>query len=128
AQSGLKVHHPDSGAPRELLASALHEARAVGHDFVLVDTAGRLHIDEALMGELAELKALADPTEVLYVADAMTGQDAVRSAEEFQRRVGITGIVLAKLDGDARGGAALSAAAVPGRPVKVAGVGERVDA
>src|SRR5207237_5792658 len=90
-------------------------------------TAGRLHIDEALMGELAELKALADPTEVLYVADAMTGQDAVRSAEEFQRRVGITGIVLAKLDGDARGGAALSAAAVTGRPVKFAGVGERVE-
>jgi signal recognition particle subunit SRP54 len=126
-QSGLNVHHPETARPRELMLSALQEARAVGHDFVLVDTAGRLHIDEELMAELAELKALAEPTEVLYVADAMTGQDAVRSAEEFQRRVGITGIILAKLDGDARGGAALSAAAVTGRPVKFAGVGERVD-
>ena len=127
AQSGLNVHHPEAGRPRELMLSALQEARAVGHDFVLVDTAGRLHIDEELMAELAELKTLAEPSEVLYVADAMTGQDAVRSAEEFQRRVGITGIILAKLDGDARGGAALSAAAVTGRPVKFAGVGERVD-
>jgi signal recognition particle subunit SRP54 len=127
AQSGLNVHHPDTASPRELMLSALNEARAVGHDFVLVDTAGRLHIDDELMAELAELKTLAEPSEVLYVADAMTGQDAVRSAEEFQRRVGITGIVLAKLDGDARGGAALSAAAVTGRPVKFAGVGERVD-
>ncbi|HEY3122314.1 MAG TPA: signal recognition particle protein [Vicinamibacteria bacterium] len=127
AESGLNVHHPEVGRPRELMLSALQEARAVGHDFVLVDTAGRLHIDEELMAELAELKALAEPSEVLYVADAMTGQDAVRSADEFQRRVGITGIILAKLDGDARGGAALSAAAVTGRPVKFAGVGERVD-
>jgi signal recognition particle subunit SRP54 len=127
AQSGLSVHHPETASPRELMLSALAEARAVGHDFVLVDTAGRLHIDDDLMAELAVLKTQAEPSEVLYVADAMTGQDAVRSAEEFHRRVGITGIILAKLDGDARGGAALSAAAVTGQPVKFAGVGERVD-
>jgi len=128
AQAGVKVHHPDLSLPGDILRSALAEARAVGHDTVLVDTAGRLHIDEPLMTELAELRAIAEPAEVLYVADALTGQDAVRSAEEFHRRVGITGIVLTKLDGDARGGAALSAASVTGRPVKFAGVGEKVDA
>jgi signal recognition particle subunit SRP54 len=128
AQSGLKVHHPEAlQEPRAILDSALAEARAVGHEFVLVDTAGRLHIDDELMAELAALKEQSRPSEILYVADAMTGQDAVRSAEEFQRRVGITGIVLTKLDGDARGGAALSAATVTGCPVKFAGVGERVD-
>jgi signal recognition particle subunit SRP54 len=126
-QAGLKVHHPDSQDPSAILRSALEEARAVGHEFVIVDTAGRLHIDDELMAALAALKAQAQPSEVLYVADAMTGQDAVRSAEEFHRRVGLTGIVLSKLDGDARGGAALSAAAVTGCPVKFAGVGERVD-
>jgi signal recognition particle subunit SRP54 len=125
-KNGLKVHHPDLGDPREILRSALEAARSVGHDFLLVDTAGRLHIDDELMGELADLKAASDPSEILYVADAMTGQDAVKSADEFARRVGITGIVLTKLDGDARGGAALSAAAVTGRPVKFAGVGEKV--
>jgi signal recognition particle subunit SRP54 len=128
AQAGVKVHHPDLALPLEILRSALAEARAVGHDTVLVDTAGRLHVDDALMAELAELREIAQPSEVLYVADALTGQDAVRSAEEFHRRVGITGIVLTKLDGDSRGGAALSAAAVTGRPVKFAGTGEKVDA
>jgi len=128
-QAGLKVHHPEGPrGPQELLRSALEEARAVGHDIVLVDTAGRLHVDDALMAELQELRAIAEPTEVLYVADALTGQDAVRSAEDFHKRVGITGIVLTKLDGDSRGGAALSAAAVTGRPVKFAGLGEKVDA
>jgi signal recognition particle subunit SRP54 len=128
AQTGQKVHHPaELTDPLAILQSALAEARAVGHEFVLVDTAGRLHIDEELMAELAALKAAANPSEVLYVADAMTGQDAVRSAEEFNQRIGLTGIVLTKLDGDARGGAALSAAAVTGAPVKFAGVGERVD-
>jgi signal recognition particle subunit SRP54 len=125
-KTGLKVHHPEGQSePRALLRSALDEARSVGHEFLLVDTAGRLHIDDELMQELQDLKALSQPSEVLYVADAMTGQDAVRSAEEFHRRIGITGIVLTKLDGDARGGAALSAAAVTGRPVKFAGIGER---
>ena len=126
--AGLKVHHPEGDEPLALLRSALAEARAVGHDAVLVDTAGRLHVDDTLMDELAALKAAADPAEVLYVADALTGQDAVRSAAEFHRRIGITGIVLTKLDGDSRGGAALSAAAVTGRPVKFAGTGEKVDA
>jgi signal recognition particle subunit SRP54 len=126
--AGLKVHSPEGGEPLALLRSALEEARGVGHDVVLVDTAGRLHIDDALMDELVALKAAAEPSEVLYVADSLTGQDAVRSASEFHRRVGITGIVLTKLDGDSRGGAALSAAAVTGRPVKFAGVGEKVDA
>ena len=126
--AGLKVHHPaDLDQPAAILRSALDEARAVGHEFVIVDTAGRLHIDDELMTELQQLKALAQPSEVLYVADAMTGQDAVRSAEEFHKKIGITGIVLSKLDGDARGGAALSAAAITGMPVKFAGVGERVD-
>jgi len=126
--AGLKVHHPaDLDQPAAILRSALDEARAVGHEFVIVDTAGRLHIDDELMTELQQLKVIAQPSEVLYVADAMTGQDAVKSAEEFHRRIGITGIVLSKLDGDARGGAALSAAAVTGTPVKFAGVGERVD-
>jgi signal recognition particle subunit SRP54 len=125
---GLKVHHPAALTdPFQILRSALDEARAVGHDVLLVDTAGRLHIDDELMNELQKMKDQAQPSELLYVADAMTGQDAVKSAEEFQRRVGITGIVLTKLDGDARGGAALSAAAVTGRPVKFAGVGEKVE-
>jgi signal recognition particle subunit SRP54 len=127
SKNDLAVHHPDASEPREILRSALEEARLVGHDFVLVDTAGRLHIDDALMQELEELKGIARPQEVLLVADAMTGQDAVRSAEEFARRAAITGIVLTKLDGDARGGAALSASAVSGRPVKFAGVGEKVE-
>jgi signal recognition particle subunit SRP54 len=127
-KAGLKVHHPEALVdPKAILRSALDEARAVGHEFVLVDTAGRLHIDDELMAELSELKALCSPSEVLYVADAMTGQDAVKSAEEFQRRAGITGIVLSKLDGDARGGAALSAAFVTGCPVKFAGTGEKVE-
>jgi signal recognition particle subunit SRP54 len=127
-RNGLKVHHPEANEPRQLLASALAEARAVGHDIVLVDTAGRLHIDDALMTELSELKDLAQPSEILYVADAMAGQDAVRSAEDFHRRIGTTGIVLTKLDGDARGGAALSAASVTGSPVKFAGIGEKLEA
>jgi signal recognition particle subunit SRP54 len=127
-QSDLKVHYPAAlSDPRAILRSALEESRAIGHDFLIVDTAGRLHVDDELMAELAQLKADAQPTEILYVADAMTGQDAVKSAAEFERRIGITGIVLTKLDGDARGGAALSAASVTGRPVKFAGVGERVD-
>jgi signal recognition particle subunit SRP54 len=127
-QTALKVHHPEGElSPRALLQSGMSEAIALGHDFLLVDTAGRLHVDDELMRELKELKELASPTEVLYVADAMTGQDAVRSAEEFHKRVGVTGIVLTKLDGDARGGAALSAAAVTGSRVKFAGVGEKVD-
>jgi signal recognition particle subunit SRP54 len=93
-----------------------------------VDTAGRLHIDDELMIELADLKELFNPTEILFVADAMTGQDAVKSADEFHKRLGITGVMLTKMDGDARGGAALSIRAVTGQPLKFVGVGEKPDA
>jgi signal recognition particle subunit SRP54 len=127
ARASLAVHHPDLADPAAILESALDEARSLGYPFLLVDTAGRLHVDDELMAELGELKARSRPSETLYVADAMTGQDAVRSAEEFERRVGLTGLVLTKLDGDARGGAALSAAAVTGRPVKFAAVGETIE-
>jgi signal recognition particle subunit SRP54 len=124
----LKVHHPEAPTdPKDLLLSGLAEARSVGHDFLLVDTAGRLHIDEELMAELADLKAVCSPSEILFVGDAMTGQDAVRSATEFRRRTEMTGIVLTKLDGDARGGAALSIATVAGAPIKFVGVGERTE-
>jgi signal recognition particle subunit SRP54 len=95
---------------------------------VLVDTAGRLHIDEDLMTELQELKQQLEPTEILFVADAMTGQDAVKSAEEFHKRLGITGVILTKMDGDARGGAALSIRHVTGQALKFVGVGEKFDA
>jgi signal recognition particle subunit SRP54 len=125
ADAGLKVHAAASDEPAEILRSALEEGRSVGHDYLLVDTAGRLHVDDALMEELARLCELGKPSEVLYVADAMTGQDAVKSASEFAGRIPLTGIVLSKLDGDARGGAALSAAAVTGCPVRFAGVGEK---
>ena len=94
----------------------------------LVDTAGRQHIDEQLMAELQELKDALNPTEILFVADAMTGQDAVRSADEFHKRLGITGVILTKMDGDARGGAALSIRSITGQPLKFVGVGEKTDA
>jgi signal recognition particle subunit SRP54 len=126
-QASLAVLQPEAADPLVILDRALAEASAVGYDFLLVDTAGRLHIDDQLMEELQALKRRANPSEVLFVADAMTGQDAVRSAEEFQRRVGLTGIVLSKLDGDARGGAALSATAVTGCPIKFVGTGEKAD-
>jgi signal recognition particle subunit SRP54 len=127
--SGLSVHHPAAlDKPEDIVRSAIDEAKARGHEFLLVDTAGRLHIDDELMDELTRLKGLTQPTEILYVADSMTGQDAVRSASEFHRRVGITGVVLTKMDGDARGGAALSTAAVTGCPVKFAGTGEKAEA
>jgi len=115
-------------SPAELAAGARREASQAGRDTVLVDTAGRLHIDDALMQELEQLRAALTPIEVLYVADAMTGQDAVRSAEEFHKRLGITGIILTKMDGDARGGAALSIRHVTGQPLKFIGSGEKFDA
>jgi signal recognition particle subunit SRP54 len=95
---------------------------------LLVDTAGRLHIDDELMTELQELKGLLNPSEILFVADAMTGQDAVKSAEEFHKQLGITGVILTKMDGDARGGAALSIRTVTDQPLKFVGVGEKADA
>ena len=114
--------------PLELARGAKREAMQTGRDVVLVDTAGRLHIDEELMAELSQLKEALNPTEILFVADAMTGQDAVKSADEFHRRLGITGIVLTKMDGDARGGGALSIRQVTGQPLKFVGVGEKSDA
>lgn len=102
--------------------------REQGYDVVVLDTGGRLHIDDELMGELAEVKRAAQPQEVLLVADAMTGQDAVSMAEQFDRRVGLTGLILTKVEGDARGGAVLSIRAVTGKPIKFLGVGEKLDA
>ncbi|HEX8720799.1 MAG TPA: signal recognition particle protein [Pyrinomonadaceae bacterium] len=119
---------PESNDPAELAREAFRHAQQTGYDTLLIDTAGRLHIDEELMEELVRIKADTRPVEILFVADAMTGQDAVRSAEEFHRRVGITGVVLTKMDGDARGGAALSIKQVTGQPVKFVGVGEKYDA
>jgi signal recognition particle subunit SRP54 len=119
---------PEETKPIELARSARKEAVQTGRDVLLVDTAGRLHIDDDLMTELSQLKDLLNPTEILFVADAMTGQDAVKSAEEFHKRLGVTGIILTKMDGDARGGAALSIRAVTGQPLKFVGVGEKSDA
>ena len=119
---------PEETKPVDLARSARKEAVQTGRDVLLVDTAGRLHIDDELMTELSELKDLLNPTEILFVADAMTGQDAVKSADEFNKRLGITGTILTKMDGDARGGAALSIRAVTGQPLKFVGVGEKSDA
>jgi signal recognition particle subunit SRP54 len=119
---------PESNDAVELAREAFKHAQQLGFDTLLIDTAGRLHIDEELMEELVRIKSDTRPVEILFVADAMTGQDAVRSAEEFHRRVGITGVVLTKMDGDARGGAALSIKQVTGQPVKFVGVGEKYDA
>jgi signal recognition particle subunit SRP54 len=126
--AGLKVHeHDGSGTPLEIVREGLLHARRSGFDCVLVDTAGRLHIDQELMREVGSLKQELAPTEVLFVADSMTGQDAVRSAGEFHRAVELTGVVLTKLDGDARGGAALSIRHVTGVPIKFVGIGERTE-
>jgi len=114
--------------PLEIVRGAIREAKLSASDVILVDTAGRLHIDEDLMVELSNLKRELTPAEILFVADAMTGQDAVRSAGEFHRRLGLTGVVLTKLDGDARGGAALSIGKVTGAAVKFVGTGEKYDA
>src|SRR2546425_1768267 len=119
---------PETNDPLELTRAALKQARDVGYDTLLIDTAGRLHIDDQLMEELVNIKSETHPVEILFVADAMTGQDAVRSAEEFHRRIGITGVILTKMDGDARGGAALSIKQATGQPVKFVGVGEKYDA
>jgi len=115
-------------APLDLTRSARRETVNNGRDVLLVDTAGRLHIDEELMSELQQLKDQLNPVEVLFVADAMTGQDAVKSADEFHKRLGITGVIVTKMDGDARGGAALSIRHVTGQPLKFVGIGEKFDA
>ncbi|MBX3242880.1 MAG: signal recognition particle protein [Acidobacteria bacterium] len=118
----------ETNDPMTLVRGAMKHAQEMGFDTLMIDTAGRLHIDDELMVELEQIKAETKPIEVLFVADAMTGQDAVRSAEVFHERIGITGVVLTKMDGDARGGAALSIKQVIGQPVKFVGVGEKYDA
>lgn len=114
-------------SPIELAMAARKDAADRGHDVLIVDTAGRLHIDQELMNEVSELRTKLRPSEVLLVADAMIGQDAVRSAQEFHERLGTTGVILTKLDGDARGGAALSIHHVTGQPIKFMGTGEKYD-
>ncbi|HET9943864.1 MAG TPA: signal recognition particle protein [Terriglobia bacterium] len=138
AREQLKVIAKDidvkvwDGAPGEkplaLCEGALREARNTGHDVLLIDTAGRLHIDDELMRELTEIKEKLRPHEILFVADAMLGQDAVKSAQQFHQRLGFNGFILTKMDGDARGGAALSIKQVTGQPVKFVGMGEKYDA
>jgi signal recognition particle subunit SRP54 len=113
--------------PLDITKRALETARLEGYDVLMLDTAGRLHIDEALMAELAEVKTLAKPTETLLVADSLTGQDAVTIATEFHEKIGVTGIILTRIDGDARGGAALSMRQVTGQPIKFMGTGEKLD-
>src|SRR5215203_1411580 len=126
---GVPVYeNRETSDPMTLVRGAMKHAQELGYDTLMIDTAGRLHIDDDLMVELEQIKAETRPIEVLFVADAMTGQDAVRSAEVFHNRVGITGVVLTKMDGDARGGAALSIKQVIGQPVKFVGVGEKYDA
>jgi len=123
-----QVTEPNTATVERLVKEARREAVVSGCDVLIVDTAGRLHIDEQLMEEMQSLKKLLTPSEILFVADAMTGQDAVNSADEFHKKLSLTGIVLTKMDGDARGGAALSIRQVTGQPIKFIGVGEKYDA
>jgi signal recognition particle subunit SRP54 len=128
-QLNLPVYSADGGArPLQICERALKEAKRLGASAVIVDTMGYLQMDQESLAEVAELRRRLSPAEVLMVADAMTGQEAVRAAEEFHKAVGLTGLILTKLDGDARGGAALSIRAVTGVPIKFVGVGEKVDA
>lgn len=128
-QLDIPVYSEDpSVASKDICAHALTKAGALAATWVIVDTAGRLHIDEAMMAELVQVKKVLKPDEVILVVDAMTGQDAVRVAEEFHSRVSLTGLILTKMDGDARGGAALSIRWVSGVPIKFIGIGEKVDA
>jgi signal recognition particle subunit SRP54 len=123
-----QVSEANTATVERLVKEARKEAVISGCDVLIVDTAGRLHIDEQLMDEMQSLKKLLNPQEILFVADAMTGQDAVRSADEFHKKLSLTGVVLTKMDGDARGGAALSIRSVTGQPIKFIGVGEKYDA
>ncbi len=118
----------DCKKPVEIAKEALKHAEKHGHDIVFIDTAGRLHVDEEMMQELCDIKALTNPSEILLVVDAMTGQDAVNVAEKFNELLDITGVVLTKMDGDTRGGAALSVRHVTGKPIKFVGMGEKLDA
>lgn len=127
AQLGVPVFEQGQGNPVEIAKNAIDHAKKHGNDVIFLDTAGRLHIDEQLMDELKNIKATVNPSEIILTVDAMTGQDAVNAASAFDEALGITGILLTKLDGDARGGAALSIAAVTGKPIKFVGVGEKLD-
>src|SRR3989441_5205585 len=127
-RAGVRVHDPAGQLdPVARAKGAVAEAATLGFDAVIVDTAGRLHIDDELMDELVAIKSATAPSDLLFVADAMTGQDAIKSAGEFNARVGVTGVVLTKLDGDARGGAALSVVSVVGVPIAFVGSGERLE-
>ena len=119
---------PDSKDPVQIALNAIHEAKAKGHDLVIVDTAGRLAIDEQMMNEIEAIKEAINPDETLFVVDSMTGQDAVNTAREFNERLDFNGVVLTKLDGDTRGGAALSIRTVVNKPIKFVGTGEKLDA
>ena len=127
AQLNIPVYEEGQGDPVKIAENALRHARDHGNDLLLLDTAGRLHVDEALMDELRRMKAAVHPNDILLVLDAMTGQDAVNAASAFDEALGIDGVMLTKLDGDARGGAALSIRAVTGKPIKFAGTGEKLD-
>ncbi len=126
-QLDIPVFEEGAGDPVEIAQHALRHAKDYGNDIVFLDTAGRLHVDEALMDELKRMKAAVHPNEILLVVDAMTGQDAVNAASAFDEALGIDGVVLTKLDGDARGGAALSIRAATGKPIKYVGTGEKLD-
>ena len=129
AQINIPVHPTDTGLkPDDICLSALSKAGAAGSDVLILDTAGRLHIDEVLMDELVRIKKKLNPNEILLVADSMTGQDAVNVAKQFDQVLDITGIILTKMEGDARGGAALSMKAVTNKPIKFIGTGEKLDA
>ena len=128
AQLDIPVFQMGQTNPVDIAKAAVEHARRHGNDLVFLDTAGRLHIDEELMDELKNIKAAVEPAEILLVVDAMTGQDAVNAATAFDAALGITGVMLSKLDGDARGGAALSIRAATGKPIKFIGVGEKLDA
>ena len=125
--AGVPSYRTDAKDPVAICRSAVEEARLKGRDVVILDTAGRLHLDDVLMDELARIKDAVSPTEILFVADAMTGQDAVRSAGAFHAKLEITGVILTKTDGDTRGGAAFSIKHITGRPIKFAGSGEKLD-
>ena len=125
-QAGVEVFEKGQGDPVEIAKEAVDRARYYGFDTVIIDTAGRLHIDEKLMDELKNIKSAVKPTEILLVVDAMTGQDAVTVADTFNKELGVDGVILTKLDGDTRGGAAISVKAVTGKPIKVSGTGEKL--
>ena len=127
AQLDIPVFQMGTTNPVDIAKAAIEHAKKHGNDLVFLDTAGRLHIDEALMDELKNIKAAAEPAEILLVVDAMTGQDAVSAATAFDEALDVTGVMLTKLDGDARGGAALSITAATGKPIKFIGVGEKLD-